>query len=62
MSDERPHDDVERYRGGSRRTRPPCRMVTLVEQLPAGVEITEVVHTVVFHGSGSERLVFSVKQ
>jgi hypothetical protein len=36
-------------------------MVTLVEQLPGGVEIAEVVHTLAFHGSESERLVFSVK-
>jgi hypothetical protein len=38
-----------------------ARMVTLVEQLPGGVEIAEVVHTLAFHGSESERLVFSVK-
>jgi hypothetical protein len=62
MSDERPHDDVERYGVGLVEPGRRARMVTLVEQLPAGVEITEVVHTVVFHGSGSERLVFSVKQ
>lgn len=38
-----------------------ARMVTLVEQLPAGVEIAEVVHTLASGGLGSERLVFSIR-
>lgn len=38
-----------------------ARMVTLVERLPPGVEITQVVQTVAWTGSGSsERLVFSL--
>lgn len=38
-----------------------ARVMTLVEQLPPDVEIVEVVQTVAFHGSETERLVFTVE-
>jgi len=38
-----------------------ARVVTLVEELPAGVEIAEVVHTLAYRRGEDQRLVFSVE-
>jgi len=38
-----------------------ARLVTLVEELPRGVEVREVVHTLTHRGGENERLVFSVE-